>query len=205
MIAKFAKASIWVLRFFQWTFAIIILAVAADLIHQFHRFGALAPRETTVPLAFSVIALIFTSISIAGLFFLDAIMQLVSTFFDFVLWVGYLASAGLLRHNYHVRRRNNWLWQKLYLGRVDAGESPHSFRNSSLVRLLAALVIIQVILFFTTMLLQLWVAKKCHDQQRTSEKRTSQSTAGTGTGTDTGTTDAPPMSDPYNPGGVNRV
>ncbi|KAF8437743.1 hypothetical protein BGX38DRAFT_1211489 [Terfezia claveryi] len=195
MISPLAKSIIWVLRFFQWSFAVIIMAVTAYFIHQFRSFGYHGARETVVPLIFSILAIIFTTFSIIGLYFLSFSMQLLSTLLDIILWVGYLASAGLLRHNYHVRGRNNLLWQKLYYGRTSVGQRPRGSRNNALVQLLAALVVIQVILFFFTMLLQLWVAKKNRDQQRLSgtTKRFSRSTAGS---------EVTPMADT---GGVHHV
>lgn len=144
MAAKLTKTMIWLTRFFQWVFAVIIMAITAHFIRQFHNFGYHAPRETIVPLIFSVLAILFTTFSIVALYFLSHTMQLVSTVLDFILWVGYLASAGLLRRNYHVRGRNNSLWQKLYYMRTSSGRNGHYFRNDSLVRLLAALVVIQL-------------------------------------------------------------
>jgi len=144
MVAPLAKSTIWILRFFQWSFAVIIMAVTADFIHQFRSFGSHGPRETVVPLIFSVLAIIFTTFSIIGLYFLSPPMQLVSTLLDMILWVGYLASAGLLRRNYHIHGRNNRLWRELYYGRASIGKRPYSFRNSALLKLLAALVVIQV-------------------------------------------------------------
>ncbi|KAF8421852.1 hypothetical protein EV426DRAFT_575572 [Tirmania nivea] len=182
MLAPLAKTTIWILRFFQWSFAVIIMAVTAYFIHQFRSFSFHSPRETVVPLIFSILAIIFTTFSIIGLYFLSFQTQLLSTFLDIILWVGYLASAGLLRRNYHIRGRNNQLWQRLYYGRTSIGQRPHGFKANVLLKLLTALVVIQVIFFFFTMLLQLWVAKKNRDQQRLSdtytEKRFSRSTAG---------------------------
>jgi len=172
MVAKFTKAAIWAIRFLQLAFAIVILGVASYLIHQFRSFGAHGPRETVVPLIFSILAILFTTTAIIGLYFINSTMQLASTIMDFILWVGYLASAGLLRHNFHVRGRNNRLWQKLHLGRLASGRRPHSFRNNNLVKLLSALVVIQLILFFISMLLQLWAAKKYRDDERRRETTT---------------------------------
>lgn len=144
MVAKFTKASIWAIRFFQWAFAVVLLGVTSYLIHQFRDFGMHGPRETVVPLIFSILAVIFTATSIIGLYFLNSTMQLASTVMDFILFVGYLASAGLLRRNYHVRGRNNHLWQRLNAGRLASGMSSHARRNNNLVKLLAALVVIQL-------------------------------------------------------------
>ena len=146
MVATFSKTAIWVIRFVQWTFAVIILAVSAYFIHQFHNFFLRAPRETVVPLIFSILAIIFTSIAIIGLFFVNATMQLSSALLDFVLWIGFLTSAGLLRHNYHILARHNLLLLKLYYGRRSILEHPHWFRNSALVRLLGASILIEVYL-----------------------------------------------------------
>lgn len=198
MVATLTKTAIWAFRFVQWIFAVIILAVSSYFVHQFHHFFSSAPRETVVPLVFSVLAIIFTSAALIGLFFLNYAVQLISAVLDFILWIGFLTSAGLLRHNYHILGRHNLLLQKLYFGRISVLEPPHWFRNSSLVRLLAASVIIEVILFFITMLLQLFVAKKYRDERRLhgtpESSRFSRSAA---------VSEVP--NDPYNPGGVNRV
>ena len=148
MVATVTKASIWAIRFFQWSFAVILLGVTSYLIHEFWEIddglSSHSPRELVVPLVFSVLAIIFTTFSIIGLFFLHYKMQLVSAFLDFVLWVGYLTSAGLNRYNYHARGRYNELWQKVVRGRMSAGLPPRRLRNDGLVKLLAALVVIQL-------------------------------------------------------------
>ncbi|KAI5807738.1 hypothetical protein DFH27DRAFT_608506 [Peziza echinospora] len=167
MVATATKASIWAIRFFQWSFAVVLMGVTAYLIHEFREIdeglSSHSPRELVVPLVFSVLAIIFTSFAIIGLFFLNHMMQIASAILDFILFVGYLASAGLNRYNYHVRGHKNELWNKIVGGRVAAGLSPRRLRNDGLVRLLAALVAIQLILFFFTMLLQVLAAKKYRD------------------------------------------
>ena len=144
MVATIPKTAIWAIRFVQWIFAVIILAVSSYFVHQFHIFFSRAPRETVVPLVFSVLAIIFTSAALIGLFFLNYAVQLLSAVLDFILWIGFLTSAGLLRHNYHILGRHNLLLLKLYYGRRSVLQPPHWFRNSSLVRLLAASVVIEV-------------------------------------------------------------
>ncbi|KAF8448271.1 hypothetical protein BDZ91DRAFT_687180 [Kalaharituber pfeilii] len=180
MVATFAKTTIWLTRFLQWSFAVIIMAITAYMVDQFRDFGSHGPREVVVPLIFSILAIIFTSFSIVALYFINYPMQLLSAFLDFCLWVGYLTSAGLNRFDYHVNGNRNLLWQKLTAGRLSAGMSPHRSRNNGLVKLLAALIIIQLILFFFTMLLQAWVAQKYREESRLhphGEKRFSRSTA----------------------------
>lgn len=144
MVATLTKTAIWVIRFFQWTFAIIIVGETAYLIQLFLGFSSHGPREAVVPLIFSVLAILFTTFSAIALYFLDYTMQLVSALLDFILWVGYLASAGLLRRNFYLRGIRNNLWQKIYYGRIGVGHRPYSVRVSSLVRMLGALVVIQM-------------------------------------------------------------
>lgn len=167
MVATATKASIWAMRFLQWSFAVVLLGITSFMIHEFREIDEGAsqrgPRELVVPLVFSILAVLFTTFSIIALFFLNHKMQLLSAFLDFVLWVGYLTSAGLNRHNYHIRGRKNQLWQKIVGGRQAAGLSQRRLRNDGLVKLLAALVIIQLVLFFITMLLQLLAARKYKD------------------------------------------
>ena len=148
MVATATKASIWAIRFLQWSFAVVLMGITSFMIHEFREIdegvSSHSPRELVVPLVFSVLAVLFTTFSIVALFFLNHKMQLLSAVLDFILWAGYLASAGLNRRNYHVRGRQNELWQKIVGGRQAVGLSQRRLRNDGLVKLLAALVVIQL-------------------------------------------------------------
>jgi hypothetical protein len=76
--------------------------------------------------------------------FLGYTLQLLAAFLDFVLWVGYLTSASLLRHNYHVRSSRNPLRNTITDMRAERGMNRHEHRIGGLVRLLVALVLIQL-------------------------------------------------------------
>lgn len=98
----------------------------------------------TYELTQSVLAIFVTFFSILAVFFLGFALQLVAAALDFVIFVGYLTSAGLLRHNYHTHSYLNPLRNTLvFLHSADGNpHRPHFF--SSLVRLVLSLVIIQL-------------------------------------------------------------
>ncbi|RPA94293.1 hypothetical protein L873DRAFT_1830383 [Choiromyces venosus 120613-1] len=165
------KTLTWLIRLFQFFFAIILVGVLSYMIDQFRHYNYSAPREVIVPEVFSVLALVTTFFSILSVFFLGYTLQLVAAFFDFVLFAGYLASAILLRHNYHNHSWRNPLRNTLIVIRTANGDSSHHMRNSGLVRLLVALVVIQVFLFFITTILSVLLARRTDRERGLGEKR----------------------------------
>lgn len=82
------------------------------------------------------------------------------------IFVGYIASAALLRHNFHAHSERNPLSNTLIIIRESAFDSGRVSLNHSLVKLLVALVVIQIILFFFTTLLSAFVASRSGDRPR---------------------------------------
>ncbi|RPB02553.1 hypothetical protein L873DRAFT_1633487, partial [Choiromyces venosus 120613-1] len=151
-----ARLTTWVIRFFQLLFAVILVGVLSYMVDQFRDFGfGGVPREVVTPEIFSVLAIPFTTFAILAVLFLDGTAQIIATFFDFALFVGYATSAGLLRHNFHRRCEENPLRNALISNRTARGINGHEDRNGDLVRLVVGLVLIQLILFFITTILSL--------------------------------------------------
>lgn len=167
-----AKTLTWFIRLFQLFFAIILVGVLSYMIHQYRDVGVKSPREIIVPEVFvrviflhgipdgsqtrdsatntslltsqSVLAIFVSFFSILAVCFLGYTLQLVAAFLDFAIFVGYLASAGLLRHNYHTRSARNPLRNVLIALHAADGNPPRTHLFSGLVKLLGALVIIQL-------------------------------------------------------------
>jgi len=170
IVTGIEKTITWVIRIFQLLFAVILVGTLSYMIHQYKEIHAHKPRELIVPEVFSVLALFVTFFSIAAICFLGHMLQLVAAALDFVIFVGYLASAILLRHNYHARAEKNPLRNALISIRIIRGENPHDHLQSGLVRLLVALVIIELFLFFITTLLSTFVARRTRDTRVYHEK-----------------------------------
>jgi len=153
------KFSIWAVRFFQLCFAIILTGVLAWFVHECHSNGFATLRQITVPLAFSVLAIFVTFFSIISICFLGRTLQYVAAALDILIFAGYLASAVLYRHNYHALGYNNQLRNYLIAARTYGRQDSDHIRITNLVRLCAALIIIQVILFFITMILSVLAAR----------------------------------------------
>jgi preprotein translocase subunit SecG len=145
------------------------------MIHLFHDHGYSSIRQVNVPEVASVLGFIIAVFSLVSVFFLSHTMQLVAALFDFIVFVLYLASAILLRENYHSSRARNPLWRSLEYARatpeIDDGKldyddtSSRSTLHAGLVRLLVALTVIQTILFFFTTLLGAFVARRSPDDR----------------------------------------
>lgn len=145
-------------------FGVITLGIAAYMVHEFRAASFKPPNETIIPLVAGILTVIFTAFSIAAVFFLSYAMQLVAVAFDFIIWLFYLASAGLLRHDYHVRRIRNPLFFSVVGVRIIRGKNAHAHMQSGLVKMLGAAVLIQIILFFFTMILGVFAAMKSKDE-----------------------------------------
>lgn len=160
MAATAAKIATWAIRVLQFFFAIILIGVTSYMVDQYRDGGFSVLHEVSLPLATSVIALILTMLSMAAIFFLNHALQLVAAFLDFAVFVLYLASAILLRHNYHDSRSRNPLWGSLMHVRLLQLEDDHPYLMSGLVKLLVAGVIIQLFLFFITTILSVMAASR---------------------------------------------
>jgi len=191
MVARGIAGTVtWGIRFFQLLFAVILVGALSYMVDQFRDFGfGGVPREVVTPEVFSVLAIPFTTFAILAVLFLDGTAQIVATFFDFVLFVGYLTSAGLLRHNFHRHSGENPLRAALIDIRTAHGINGREDHNGGLVRLVAGLVVIQLILFFITTILSLLVVRRSEttfDNSPVSEKHSrfsfSRSSRGSGEG-----------------------
>lgn len=100
--------------------------------------------NSSFPTSQSVLAILVSFFSIMAVCFLDYTLQLVAAFLDFAIFVGYLTSAGLLRHNYHTRSARNPLRNVLIALHAADGNPSRPRLFSGLVKLLDALVIIQL-------------------------------------------------------------
>ncbi|PUU82841.1 hypothetical protein B9Z19DRAFT_1190116 [Tuber borchii] len=108
----------------------------------------LSPSQNSSDLS-SVLAIPFTTFAVLAVFFLDGTSQIIATFFDFVLFIGYVTSA-VTAHSIN----------------------GHEDRNGELVRLVVGLVVLQLILFFITTILSLLVVRRSEasDNSPVSEK-----------------------------------
>ncbi|KAL0635907.1 hypothetical protein Q9L58_005150 [Maublancomyces gigas] len=165
-----AKTLTWFTRLFQLFFSIILVGILSYMIHQYKDVGVKSPRELVVPEVFSVLAIFVSFFSILAVCFLGYTLQLVAAFLDFAIFVGYLASAGLLRHNFHTRSARNPLRNVLISLHMADGNPHRPKLFSGLVKLLGALIIIQIFLFFITTILSVFVAQKAGDRRAFREK-----------------------------------
>jgi len=177
-MAFFAKTITWIIRLFQFLFAVILTGILSYMIHVLHKYHAHQPREVIEPEVFSVLAIVFSCFSLLSVCFLSYTFQLLATFLDFSIFVGYLAAVGLLHRDFHSHRYANPLFVKLNTARINGGahlQHLHADLDSALVKLLVALVCIQIITFFFTTLLGVYVAmqdKKNVDTHTTHRRRT---------------------------------
>jgi len=164
MVSGLAKTATWLTRLLQWFFAVILMGICSYMIHQYRDGHFVVLREVIVPEVASVLAVFICTFSILAIFFLGYTLQMVAAFLDFVIFVLYLTSAGLLRHNYHNRSERNPLRNSLIFVRVRQGEDAHPKTQGGLVKLLVALVVIQIFLFFFTTIMGFIVASKHPDR-----------------------------------------
>ncbi|KAI5781937.1 hypothetical protein EDC01DRAFT_665420 [Geopyxis carbonaria] len=154
MAVTIPRTALYALRVLQALFALILIGVTAYMVHTYRTYSLLeTPPLISLPLSTSIFALLF---AIAGLF----IQPLVSAALDFCMFVLYLASAILLRHNYHTHNVHNPLWNALVAIRAGAGEDPRRSRHGGLVKMLAAGVVLQIFLFFVTMIIAALIARR---------------------------------------------
>ncbi|KAF3933241.1 hypothetical protein ABW19_dt0203572 [Dactylella cylindrospora] len=192
-----SKVGIWIIRFLQFCFAVILTGIFAWFHHRISEAQHSSIEDVDVPLSFSVAAIFFTTASIITIFCLNGALSWIFAFIDFALWGGYLASSILYRHNFHVHCADNPLGYYLVNAEINGGSwrKVGEFRNCNLVRLGAALIIIQVILFFVTMIISTFVAVKGNkpaageptpvtsEKRRFFHRRSGQTIGSTGTST----------------------
>ncbi|KAK6535725.1 hypothetical protein TWF694_002174 [Orbilia ellipsospora] len=161
LVSAISKFGIWIIRFLQFAFAAILTGTFAWFHHEISKARYDSIHAVDVPLGFSVAALFFTVFSIITVCCLKGGLQVLTAIADLALFAGYLASAILFRHNYHFRCYQNPLAVFLVYTRDSSGRyvSNGEFRNCTLVKLSAALLVIQVILFFFSMIISLLLAR----------------------------------------------
>jgi len=164
-----ARTATWLLRLLQLFFSIILMGIVSYMIHQYRKYGGgddSVPDELIVSEVASVLGVFVSIFSIAAIFFLGYTLQLVAAGLDFVIFVLYLASAGLLKDNFHEDSDRNPLRNALITMRGANGESLRVNRHSGLVKMLVAGVVINIILFFFTTILGVYVAHKTGERRR---------------------------------------
>ncbi|PUU83922.1 hypothetical protein B9Z19DRAFT_1071111 [Tuber borchii] len=144
-----ARTVTWAIRFFQLLFAVILVGALSYMVDQFRDFGfGGVPREVVTPEVFVCFLLRDLVLTKSGILthvlFLDGTSQIIATFFDFVLFIGYVTSAGLLRHNFHRHSHENPLRDALINIRTAHGINSREDRNGGLVRLVVGLVVLQL-------------------------------------------------------------
>lgn len=174
MAAGLAKTATWLIRLLQLFFSLILVGIVSYMIHEFREVHFKVPNLLILPevavrspvphrpfwsspanmILQSVLALFISVFSIIAVCFLNHTLQLVAAFLDFAAFVLYIASAALLRHNFHDNSDRNplrnsliWMGQRVSL-------------TNGLVKMLVAGVVIQIILFFITTLLGVYVARR---------------------------------------------
>ncbi|KAF8540698.1 hypothetical protein BDD12DRAFT_563618 [Trichophaea hybrida] len=164
MMGALEKTATWLTRLFQWLFAVILMGICSYMIHQFRDGHLRVLPEVIVPEVASVLAVFVCTFSIMAIFFLGSTLQMVAAFLDFVIFVLYLASAIMLRHNYHIHGFLNPLTWSLINARKAQGENQHRNMQSGAVKTLVALVVIQIFLFFFTTIMGFLVASRHPDR-----------------------------------------
>jgi hypothetical protein len=163
MLSGFARVLTWITRILQFAFAVILVGICSYMIDQYRDGGFNSPREVVLPEVASVLAIAITLLSIFAVFFIGRTLQYLAAFFDFSIFVLYLASVGVLSENFDSDRDENPLYRSLVYVISSDGDDPDYDLLAGLVRLLVACVVIQIILFFFTTLLSLFVASRADD------------------------------------------
>lgn len=143
-----------IIRFFQFAWGAILLGSAGWLLSQIRQTGVRpGDKGLIVTIAFSIPAVITGIVWLATRRRGNGPTYTAFGVLDAVHWIGYLAAAGLLRKNFNGPSIQNVLAQYIIGLRAGAGLNPHSSRVNGLVKLTVAGVVIQIILFFVTMVL----------------------------------------------------
>lgn len=156
------KTSLWAVRALQLIFAIILTGIFAWFHNRLSHAGSNRYDFTDVPLGFSVAAIIVTIIAIFTHFFLSDDSQIIIVILDFLLFVGFIASAVVYRHNYSAKCGNNQLVR--VFSSLGSG-------SCNTVRLAAALLILQILLFFASTILSDRLGRRRHSAATTSGVR----------------------------------
>lgn len=138
------KAGLLATRLLQFIFAVILIGIFAWSHRQMSRAGYFRYHIVDVPLGVSIAALVLTALATFTHLFLHNDSQNLIAFLDFCLFVGYLASCIVYRQNYKTSCGANLLVR--VFGSIGSG-------HCNTVRAGAALLVLQTILFFISMIL----------------------------------------------------
>lgn len=147
------KSALWAIRFLQFCFALILIGSFAWFHRQTYRAGYYPKEDIDVPLGFSVAAAFVVVLATIAHLALGPDSQILIAILDFALLVGYIASAVVYRHNFNAN-----------CGRNSIVRVFRSFGKNSCntVRLCAALLVLQAILFLISMILSHRLADRRH-------------------------------------------
>ncbi|KAJ6263800.1 hypothetical protein Dda_2372 [Drechslerella dactyloides] len=147
------KSALWAVRFLQFIFAVILTGIFSWFHNRIYRAGYYPYESTDVPLGFSVAAIFIVGLSIFTHLSLGPDSQIVISLLDTALFIGYIASAIVYRHNFNANCGRNALVRVFR----SIGKN-----NCNTVRLGAALLILQILLFFISMILSHRLADRRH-------------------------------------------
>ncbi|KAK6340112.1 hypothetical protein TWF730_001883 [Orbilia blumenaviensis] len=138
------KSGLWAIRFFQFIFAVVLVGILSWFHHRLSKAGYFRFDSVDVPLGFSVAALVISAVATATHLFFHDDSQTLIALFDFLIFVGYFASCIVYRHNFNANCGENLL---VRVFRTIGSQ------HCNMVRLAAALLVLQTILFFLSTIL----------------------------------------------------
>ncbi|KAF3928700.1 hypothetical protein AA313_de0203563 [Arthrobotrys entomopaga] len=138
------KTGLWAVRSLQLIFALILTGIFAWFHNRLYRGGFFPYEDTDVPLGFSVAAIFIVVLAIFSHFFLGPDSQIIISLLDSALFIGFFASCIVYRHNFNANCSKNTI------STVIGATGGHACNT---VRLGAALLVFQTILFFISMIM----------------------------------------------------
>lgn len=145
------KSALWAIRLLQFIFAVVLVGILSYFHHLMSRAGYFNYHIVDVALGFSVAALVISMIATLTHLLLHDDSQTLIAILDFLLFVGYLASSIVYRHNFNARCGAN---QLVAVFRIIGKQ------HCNMVRLVAALLVLQTILFFLSTILSNRLARR---------------------------------------------
>ncbi|EPS43415.1 hypothetical protein H072_2659 [Dactylellina haptotyla CBS 200.50] len=150
IISGNVKSALWAIRFSQFSFAVILTGIFSWFHNRLFHAGAYPFGTTDVPLGFSTATIFIIFIAVYAASALAQEAMLIIAILDFLLLGGYVASAIVYRHNFNSKCVENTLVRVFDAEREGGCNS---------VRLGAALLILQILLFTASTILSYRVAK----------------------------------------------
>lgn len=165
------RGGLLALRLLEFIFAVILIGVFSWMHRRMKTAGYFSYYVSDVPLGFSVAALVLSVIASFTHLFSHNDAQILIGVLDAIVFIGYIASCIVYRQNFHVSCYRN------VLVRVFATVgSPHC----GTVRLGAALLVLQTILFFSTTIMTFALAGRRQAVDNTAGVREEKSRFGFG-------------------------